>query len=159
MQGDPRIIDLLNQVLRKELTGINQYFIHSRMCKNWGYAVLTKVDYEESLGEMKHADKIIERILFLEGIPNIARYDVIRVGKDVREQLQNDLKLEMSGVKGYNEAIELCIKVKDSGTRELLEEILVSSEDHVDWLETQIGLIESIGLQNYLAEKLGEEGK
>lgn len=159
MQGDPRIIDLLNQVLRKELTGINQYFIHSRMCKNWGYAVLTKVDYEESLGEMKHADKIIERILFLEGIPNIARYDVIRVGKDVRDQLQNDLKLEMTGVKGYNEAIELCIKVKDSGTRELLEEILVSSEDHVDWLETQIGLIERIGLQNYLAEKLGEEGK
>jgi bacterioferritin len=108
---------------------------------------------------MKHADKIIERILFLEGIPNIARYDVIRVGKDVREQFHNDLKLEMSGVKGYNEAIELCIKVKDSGTRELLEEILVSSEDHVDWLETQIGLIERLGLQNYLAEKLGDDGK
>ena len=108
---------------------------------------------------MKHADKIIERILFLEGIPNIARYDVIRVGKDVREQFENDLKLETNGVKSYNEAIELCIKVKDSGTRELLEEILVSSEDHVDWLETQIGLIQSVGLQNYLAEKLGEDGK
>jgi bacterioferritin len=126
------------------------------MYENWGLKALGKVTYDESIGEMKHADKIIERILFLQGIPNIARYDVIRVGKDVRDQLQNDLKLEMTGVKGYNDAIELCIKVKDSGTRELLEGILVSSEDHVDWLETQIGLIERLGLQNYLAEKLGD---
>jgi len=159
MKGDAKIIEALNKALTTELTAINQYFVQGKMLKNWGYLSLAKKMHEESIGEMKHADRIIERILFLEGIPNIARYDVIRVGKDVREQLQNDLKLEMSGVKGYNEAIELCIKVKDSGTRELLEEILVSSEDHVDWLETQIGLIESIGLQNYLAEKLGEEGK
>ena len=94
MKGNEQVIGVLNQVLRKELTGINQYFIHSRMCKNWGYAVLTKVDYEESMGEMKHADKIIERILFLEGVPEIARYDVIRVGADVKEQLENDLALE-----------------------------------------------------------------
>jgi len=156
MKGDSKVIEALNRALTTELTAINQYFIQAKMMKNWGYLSLAKKMYDESIGEMKHADKIIERILFLEGIPNIARYDVIRVGKDVREQLQNDLKLEMSGVKGYNETIELCIKVKDSGTRELLEEILVSSEDHVDWLETQIGLIERLGLQNYLAEKLGE---
>lgn len=160
MKGDAKVIEALNRALTTELTAINQYFIQAKMLKNWGYLALAKKMYDESIGEMKHADRIIERILFLEGIPNIARYDVIRVGKDVREQLQNDLKLEMTGVKGYNEAIELCIKVKDSGTRELLEEILVSSEDHVDWLETQIGLIERIGLQNYLAEKLGDgEGK
>ena len=156
MKGDAKVIEALNKSLTLELTAINQYFVQGKMLKNWGYLSLAKKMHEESIGEMKHADRIIERILFLEGIPNIARYDVIRVGKDVREQLQNDLKLEMSGVKGYNEAIELCIKVKDSGTRELLEEILVSSEDHVDWLETQIGLIERVGLQNYLAEKLGD---
>ncbi len=159
MKGDAKVIEALNRALTTELTAINQYFIQAKMLKNWGYNSLAKKVFEESIGEMKHADKIIERILFLEGIPNIARYDVIRVGKDVREQFHNDLKLEMSGVKGYNEAIELCIKQKDSGTRELLEEILVSSEDHVDWLETQIGLIERLGLQNYLAEKLGEDGK
>jgi bacterioferritin len=156
MKGDAKVIEALNRALTTELTAINQYFVQSKMLKNWGYLTLAKKMYEESIGEMKHADHIIERILFLEGIPNIARYDVIRVGKDVREQLQNDLKLETSGVKNYNETIELCIKVKDSGTRELLEEILVSSEEHVDWLETQLNLIESIGLQNYLTEKLGE---
>ena len=156
MKGDAKVIEALNRALTTELTAINQYFVQAKMLKNWGYLTLAKKMHEESIGEMKHADKIIERILFLQGIPNIARYDVIRVGKDVREQLENDLKLEMTGVKGYNEAIELCIKVKDSGTRELLEEILVSSEDHVDWLETQLGLIERLGLQNYLTEKLGE---
>ena len=159
MKGDSKVIEALNRALTMELTAINQYFVQAKMLKNWGYNTLAKKVYEESIGEMKHADKIIERILFLEGIPNIARYDVIRVGKDVREQFENDLKLETNGVKSYNEAIELCLKVKDSGTRELLEGILVSSEEHVDWLETQIGLIQSIGLQNYLAEKLGEDGK
>ena len=159
MKGGAKVIEALNRALTTELTAINQYFVQSKMLKNWGYLTLAKKMYEESIGEMKHADRIIERILFLEGIPNIARYDVIRAGKDVREQLQNDLKLETAGVKNYNETIELCIKAKDAGTRELLEEILVSSEDHVDWLETQIGLIESVGLQNYLAEKLGEDGK
>ena len=158
MKGDAKVLEALNRALTTELTAINQYFVQGKMLKNWGYLTLAKKMHEESIGEMKHADRIIERILFLEGIPNIARYDIIRVGKDVREQLQNDLKLETSGVKNYNEAIELCIKQKDSGTRELLEEILVSSEEHVDWLETQLGLIESVGLQNYLAEKLGEEG-
>ena len=159
MKGDPQVIAHLNAQLKNELTATNQYFLHYRMLKHWGFDRLAKKEYDESIGEMKHADRIIERILFLEGIPNIARYDVIRVGKDVQEQFQNDLKLETGGVKSYNDAIELCIKVKDSGTRELLAEILVSSEEHVDWLETQIGLIKSVGLQNYLAEKLGEDGK
>ena len=159
MKGDSKVIEALNRALTTELTAINQYFVQAKMLKNWGYNTLAKKVYEESIGEMKHAEKLIDRILFLEGTPEIARYDVIRVGTDVKEQFENDLKLEMHGVKGYNEAIELCIKVKDSGTRELLEEILVSSEDHVDWLETQIGLIERLGLQNYLAEKLGDDGK
>lgn len=159
MKGDNKIIEALNRALTLELTAINQYFVQAKMLKNWGYLALAKKMYEESIGEMKHADKIIERILFLEGVPNIARYDVIRVGTTVPEQLANDLKLEMSGVKNYNEAIELCVKAKDGGTRELLAGILVSSEDHVDWLETQIGLIKSLGLQNYLSEQMGGEPK
>ncbi len=159
MKGDKAIIDSLNKALTIELTAINQYFVQAKMLKNWGYNALAKKMWEESMGEMKHADKLIERILFLEGIPNIARYDVIRVGSDVPEQLENDLKLETSGVKAYNEAITLAAKSQDNGTRELLEGILVSSEEHVDWLETQLGLIKSLGLQNYLTQQLGETGK
>jgi len=159
MKGDSKVIDALNRALTIELTAINQYFVQAKMLKNWGYMVLAKKMYDESLGEMKHADKLIDRILFLEGVPNIAKYDVIRVGTTVPDQLANDLKLEMGGVKAYNETIELCNKVKDAGTRELLAGILVSSEDHVDWLETQIGLIKSLGLQNYLAEQMGGETK
>jgi bacterioferritin len=157
MKGDAKIIEALNKALTIELTAINQYFIQAKMLKNWGYLTLAKKMWEESIGEMKHADKLIERILFLEGTPNISRYDVIRVGTDVTEQLENDLKLESGGVKSYNDAIDLAAKAKDNGTRELLEGILVSSEEHVDWLETQLGLIKSVGLQNYLAEKLGED--
>lgn len=159
MKGEAKVIEALNKALTIELTAINQYFIQAKMLKNWGYAALAKKMYEESIGEMKHADQIIERILFLEGIPNIARYDVIRVGADVEEQLANDLKLESGGVKAYNDAIELCAKSRDNGTRELLEGILVSSEEHVDWLETQLSLIKSVGLQNYLAQTLSIEGK
>ncbi|HZE98389.1 MAG TPA: bacterioferritin [Planctomycetota bacterium] len=160
MKGESKILEALNRALTIELTAINQYFVQSKMLKNWGYLALAKKMWEESMGEMKHADKLIERILFLEGVPNIARYDVIRVGTTVTGQLENDLKLETSGVKTYNEIIELCTKLKDAGTRELLEHILVSSEDHVDWLETQLGLIESLGLQNYLSEQLGgDDGK
>ena len=158
MKGNDKVIEALNRALTIELTAINQYFIQAKMLKNWGYLALAKKMHEESIGEMKHADKLIERILFLEGIPNIARYDVIRVGTDVVEQLENDLKLETSGVKAYNEAVDLAAKVKDNGTRELLEGILVSSEEHVDWLETQLSLIKSVGLQNYLAQTLGKEG-
>jgi bacterioferritin len=157
MKGNPQVIDALNWALTIELTAINQYFCQAKMCKNWGYHRLAKKHYEESLGEMKHAEKLIDRILFLEGVPEIARYDVIRVGTDVKEQFQNDLQLEMKGVQHYNAAIELCIKQKDNGTRDILEPILAESEEHVDWLETQLGLIEAVGLQNYLQEKMGED--
>jgi bacterioferritin len=122
---------------------------------NWGYDRLGKKHYEESLGEMKHAEKLIDRILFLEGVPEIARYDVIRVGTHIKEQFENDLKLEVGGVTAYNQAIDLCLRVKDGGTRELLEGILTESEEHVDWLEKQLGLIEQVGLQNYLQAQMG----
>src|SRR6266487_2016148 len=157
MQGNPRILEALNRALTIELTAINQYFCQSKMCKNWGFMKLAAKHYEESIGEMKHADKLIDRILFLEGVPEIARYDVIRVGTDVKEQLVNDLQLEMGGVKAYNALADLCIRKKDNGTREIIEPILTESEEHVDWLETQLYLIEQVGIQNYLTEQMGEE--
>jgi bacterioferritin len=157
MKGDPQVIDALNRALTVELTAINQYFCQAKMCQNWGFLKLYHKHYHESMGEMKHAEKLIERILFLEGVPEIARYDVIRVGADVREQFENDLKLEMGGVHLYNAAVDLCIRLKDNGTRDLIEPILAESEEHVDWLETQLHLIDSVGLQNYLTEQMGED--
>ncbi len=156
MQGNPQVIDALNRALTIELTAINQYFCQAKMCFNWGLHKLGKKHYEESLGEMKHAEKLIDRILFLEGTPEIARYDVIRVGTSVGEQFANDLQLEMAGVQHYNQAIELCRQLGDNGTREVLEPILTDSEEHVDWLETQLRLIEAVGLQNYLSEQMGK---
>ena len=156
MKGNPQVIEALNRALTIELTAINQYFCQAKMCMNWGFKLLGKKHYEESMGEMKHAEKLIDRILFLDGVPEIARYDVIRVGADVKEQFENDLALELGGVKHYNEAIDLCTKLKDNGTRDLLEPILAESEEHVDWLETQLSLIEAVGLQNYLTEQMGE---
>jgi bacterioferritin len=156
MQGSKRVIEALNAGLTIELTAINQYFCQSRMCKNWGLNRLAAHHYEESIDEMKHAQLLIDRIIFLEGVPEIARYDVIRVGTNVKEQFQNDLALEMTGVKHYNAAIALSVQKGDNGSRELLESILTDSEEHVDWLETQLHLIEEIGLQNYLSEQLGE---
>lgn len=156
MKGQQQVLDALNRALTIELTAINQYFCQAKMCKNWGLTALAKKHYEESIGEMKHAEKIIDRILFLEGVPEIARYDVIRVGTTVKEQLENDLALEMGGLKHYNHAIELCRQLGDNGTRELLEPILTESEEHVDWLETQLGLIDMVGLQNYLSEQMGK---
>lgn len=158
MQGQPEILDALNRALTIELTAINQYFCQAKMCKNWGLMKLAAKHYEESIGEMKHADKLIERILFLEGVPEIARYDVIRVGADVKEQFENDLKLESGGVKTYNELVDLAIRLKDNGTHALAVEILTDSEEHVDWLETQLGLIQMVGLERYLAEQIaGDE--
>src|SRR6202795_892926 len=157
MKGDPQVIEGLNWALTVELTAINQYFCQAKMNKNWGFNKLAAKHYEESMGEMKHAEKLIDRILFLEGVPEIARYDVIRVGADVKEQFENDLALELGGVKSYNEAIDLCSKLKDNGTREILGPILTESEEHVDWLETQLGIIAEIGLQNYLSEQLGND--
>lgn len=157
MKGNSQVIDALNRGLTIELTAINQYFCQAKMCKNWGLNKLGAKHYAESIGEMKHAEKLIDRILFLEGVPEIARYDVIRVGADVKEQFENDLVLEGGGVKAYNEAIALCLQVNDAGSRDMLETILVESEEHVDWLETQLGLIEQVGLQNYLQSQMGEE--
>ena len=155
MKGQPEIIDGLNGALTIELTAINQYFCQSKMCGDWGFHTLAKKHYEESIGEMKHAEKLLERILFLEGTPEIARYDVIRVGTDVKEQFENDLKLEMNGVKHYNSLVELAVKVGDNGTRELAAPILLESEEHVDWLETQLFRIEKVGIENYLSEQMG----
>jgi bacterioferritin len=156
MQGQAKVLDALNDALTIELTAINQYFCQSKMCKNWGFMRLAKKHFDESMGEMKHAEMLIDRILFLEGVPEIARYDVIRVGTNIQEQFENDLKLEMKGVQLYNEAVNLCIQLKDGGSRELMERILEESEEHVDWLETQLGLIGQVGLQNYLQEQIGE---
>ena len=157
MKGDPQVLDALNRALTVELTAINQYFCQAKMCQNWGFMKLYEKHYHESMGEMKHAEMLIERILFLEGVPEIARYDVIRVGADVREQFENDLRLEMTGVQHYNATVDLCIRLKDNGTRELIEPILTESEEHVDWLETQLHLIDTVGLQNYLSEQMGED--
>jgi bacterioferritin len=159
VKGDSKIIEALNKALTIELTAINQYFVQAKMCANWGYHKLAKKHYAESIGEMRHAEKLIDRIIFLEGAPNIARYDVIRVGTDVKQQFENDLKLETHGVKTYNEAIDLCGKVKDAGSREILEHIITDSEEHVDWLESQLNVIKEAGLGNYLAEQLGEPEK
>ena len=157
MQGNPQIIDALNRALTIELTAINQYFVQAKMCKNWGFEKLGKKHYEESIGEMKHAEKLIDRIIFLEGVPEIARYDTIRVGVDVKEQFEFDLALETQGVNAYNEAITLAAQVKDNGSRELMNEILVDSEEHVDWLETQLNIIQTVGLERYLAEQISAE--
>src|SRR6202795_2064097 len=144
MKGDPQVIEGLNWALTVELTAINQYFCQAKMNKNWGFNKLAAKHYEESMGEMKHAEKLIDRILFLEGVPEIARYDVIRVGADVKEQFENDLKLEMGGVQFYSQLIEIAVRLKDNGTGDLVAPILVESEEHVDWLETQLQLIDSV---------------
>ncbi len=157
MKGNDKIITALNEALTIELTAINQYFVQAKMCKNWGLNRLAKKVFEESIGEMKHAEALIDRILFLEGVPNISRYNPIRVGTTVPKQFEYDLVLESDGVKAYNKAIDLCVKEKDAGSREIMEHILTDSEEHVDWLETQLALIESLGLDNYLAQQMGHE--
>jgi len=156
MQGSQAVIDALNAGLTIELTAINQYFVQARMCDNWGLHKLGKKHYQESFGEMKHAEKLIDRIIFLDGVPEIARYDVIRVGTTVPEQLQNDLALEMKGVTTYRQAVQICEKEKDAASRDLITEILVQSEEHVDWLESQLDCINKMGLEIYLGHQMGE---
>jgi bacterioferritin len=156
MKGSQKVIDAMNAGLTIELTAINQYFIQGKMCKNWGLERLAAHHVGESIEEMKHAEMLIDRILFLDGVPEIARYDVIRVGNDVLEQLQNDLKLEMGASKTYNAAIHLCGEEKDSVSKQVMELILKESEDSIDWLETQLDLISKIGIQNYLQSQIGE---
>lgn len=154
MKGDPKVILVLNQVLRKELTGINEYFVHAKMCKNWGYEALYKVIWQESLGEMKHAEQVIERILFLEGVPNVTGYDKIMVGSNVKQQLENDLALETAALGVLHPGIKTCVEAGDDGSRELLEHITVDEEGHVDWIEAQLHKIEEVGYQNYLAQQI-----
>lgn len=158
MKGSPQVIEALNAGLTIELTAINQYFIQSRMCKDWGYDKLAKHHYDESIEEMQHAQLLIDRILFLEGVPEIARYNVIRAGTDVKDQLEADLEVELDASKTYNEAAEICRKEKDAATREIVEQIIRESEESVDWLETQLSLIDSVGLKNYLQSQMGEGG-
>jgi bacterioferritin len=154
MKGDADIIELLNEVLTAELTAINQYFIHAKMCKNWGIDKIAAKVREESIDEMKHADELMERILFLEGIPNVQRLYKVNVGETVKEQFEVDLELEKVAIERLNRGVKLCRDKGDNGTRHMLEVILVSEEEHADWLETQLDLIERVGEKNYLAENM-----
>jgi bacterioferritin len=154
MKGNPDVIKVLNEVLRKELTGINQYFIHAKLCKNWGYAVLGEHAWNESIDEMKHADQIVERILFLEGTPNVQAYDKIQVGSNVKQQLENDLGLEQAALTVLRPGIKTCLDAHDDATRELLEHIVVDEEHHIDWIETQFHQIKEVGYENYLAQQI-----
>lgn len=155
MRGDPRVIEVLNEVLTAELTAVNQYFIHAKLMQDWGYLKLGAHTRGESIDEMKHAERLIERILFLDGIPNMQRYFPVRVGETVPEQFQVDLEVEYAAIERLNRGIALCVEVGDNGTRELLETILVSEEEHTDWLETQLETIRQIGEQLYLSQQLG----
>ena len=154
MKGDGKIIDLLNEVLTGELTTINQYFLHARMCKNWGYHRLDEKIRAESIDEMKHADALIERVLFLDGLPNVQRLGKVMIGQSVPEILKNDLSAEMLAVPLLNRGIQLCRDVGDNGSEALLTKILVSEEEHIDWLEAQLELIRQLGDANYLAQQI-----
>lgn len=156
MKGDKQVIVHLNKILGNELVAINQYFLHARMFQDWGLKELAETTREESIDEMKHADALIERILFLEGLPNLQDLGKLHIGEDTREALQVDLDLEMRAIPDLREAITYCESVNDYVSRELLESILEGEEEHVDWLETQLSLIDKIGIQNYLQSKLGE---
>ena len=154
MQGDPAIIEMLNEVLTSELTAINQYFIHAKMCDNWGFDRLAAKIREESIDEMKDAEALIERILYLDGVPNLQRLGPVMVGETVPEQFDLDLAVEVAAVERYNRGIALAVEHGDNGTRELFERRLIGEESHADWLESQIELIRQVGVENYLATQI-----
>jgi bacterioferritin len=155
-RGDAQVIEALNEILTAELTAINQYFVHARMCENWGLQRLAKKKRDESIDEMKDADRVIERILYLEGTPNMQRLGPVRVGEDAVEQHRLDLQMELEAVARYNKAIALCREKGDNGTREILEDQLRGEEESVDWLESQLYLVETVGAERYLAEQMHE---
>lgn len=155
MKGDAQVLDVLSEVLAAELTAINQYFIHAKMCANWGYKKLAHKKREESIEEMKDADAIMERILYLDGIPNMMRLNPVKVGENPIEQHELDLALEISAVDRLNKGIAVCVAKGDNGTRELLERILKGEEHSIDWLESQLHLVKEVGKESYLAEQIG----
>jgi bacterioferritin len=154
MHGSPAVIEVLNEVLTGELTAINQYFVHAKMCENWGYQRLAHHDREESMGEMRDAERVIHRILYLEGVPNLQRLGTVSVGETVPEQVRLDLAVETEAIARLNRGIGLCVSEGDNGTRELLEEILAGEEHHADWLESQLELVRQVGEAHYLAQQI-----
>ncbi len=154
MKGNDKILDALNEMLADELTAINQYMVHSEMCDDWEYGKLHTAIEKRAIDEMKHAERLIGRILFLEGTPVVSKLNDIHIGKDVERQFRNDLQSEMGALKMYNDGIRLCVEVGDNGTREMLESILKDEEDHIDWLEGQLDQIEQMGIQLYLNEQI-----
>jgi len=156
MKGSPKVLEELNKALREELTAINQYFLHAEMSENWGYERLSEYIKKQSIGEMKHAEVLMERILFLDGTPTMKPLD-LTIGKNVQEMLQSDLDLELSAVKQYNAAIQVAVAEEDNGSRDLFVELLKDEEDHVDWLEAQIHQIKELGYERYLSMQMGDE--
>jgi bacterioferritin len=157
MKGSSEVITQLNEILKGEVTAVNQYFLHASMCKNWGYMRLYKKIYEESLEEMRHAQRLIDRILFLEGMPVLTQPLAVHVGQDLKDLLERDLRLEASALPPLKQGVALCLEQGDAGTRELLEHLIVEGEEHVEWLETQMHLINTIGLEHYAAQQMQPE--
>lgn len=154
MKGHEEVINALKEILTNELTAVNQYFLHSRMCKDWGYEKLADTFYKESIDEMKHARTIIDRILFLEGAPNLQKLHPLKIGTTVKKQLENDLSLEDKAISDLKKSIEICIKKSDFASKEILESILTSEEEHTDWIESQLHLIKEVGEENYLSQQM-----
>ena len=154
MKGQTEVISTLKTILTNELTAVNQYFLHARMCKDWGYEKLAEKIYKESIDEMKHAKELIDRILFLEGAPNVQKLHNLNIGSTVTSQLESDLALEYQAVSDLKKSIEVCVKYSDFTSRELLEKILISEEEHIDWIESQLSVIKDIGEKHYLSQQL-----
>jgi len=154
MKGDPKVLETLNFLLADELTAVNQYMVHAEMCDDWGYGKLDEAVEKRAIEEMKHAEKIIKRILFLEGTPIVSKLNKISIGADVKTQLMNDQTEEIKAIKNYNDAVRLCAEASDNGTKEMLHGILLEEEAHLDWIETQLEQINQMGLQNYLVEQM-----